>query len=126
MFDFQQKRKMRTVFGSRVTQGILVVLTSLVFLSSYNRYLIARDMAERREVAESEIKDLEERRRTLEAEVKYLSNDRGIEAEMRRQFDIARDGEQVVIILDDEEKPTSTKDIMDNAPAPKRAWYRFW
>ena len=114
---------MRTVFGSRVTQGILLLLAFFVLLSAYNRYLIAREMAERREAVESEISALESRKASMEAEVKYLSNERGIEAEMRRQFDIARDGEQVVIILDDETAataPTAT------ATTTKRAWYKFW
>jgi len=123
MFDFHQKRRMRTVFGSRVTQGVLLLAAFFVLLSAYNRYLIAREMADRREAVESEISALESRRASMEAEVKYLSNERGIEAEMRRQFDIARDGEQVVIILEDE--------AVVNTPPPaatttKRAWYKFW
>jgi len=125
MFDFQQKRKLRSMFGSRVTQGVLLGAAFLVLISAYNRYLIALDMAERRAVVESEITSLEERRESLEAEVKYLSNERGIEAEMRRQFDIAREGEQVVIILEDEIKAEG--ETVDGADSvTERPWYRFW
>lgn len=123
MFDFHQKRKIRTILGSRVTQVFVFVVASFVLLSAYNRFLIAEEMAERRAAVESEIQALEARRESLDAEVRYLSNERGIEAEMRRQFDIAREGEQVVIILEDEPVP-------EPPPAPatttKRAWYRFW
>lgn len=125
MFDFHQKRKMRTVFNSRITQGILLTLSFMVMWSAYDRYLIARDTAELRSGVESEVVDLKERRETLGAEVEYLSNERGIEAEMRRQFDIARDGEQVVIILEDdnlEKNPESS--ATDTAQV--RAWYKFW
>ncbi len=124
MFDFQQKRKLRSVFGSRVTQGVLLGAAILVLLSAYNRYLIALDMAERRTAVESEIHSLEARRESLEAEVKYLSNERGIEAEMRRQFDIAREGEQVVIILEDEIK--AEEGAGEASSTPPRPWYRFW
>ena len=113
------------MFGSRVTQGVLLGAAFLVLISAYNRYLIALDMAERRAVVESEITSLEERRESLEAEVKYLSNERGIEAEMRRQFDIAREGEQVVIILEDEIKAEG--ETVDGADSvTERPWYRFW
>jgi cell division protein FtsB len=95
MFDFHQKRKMKTVFGSRFTQTILIILSFFIIMSAGNRYMIAREMADRRSAAEVEIQALQDRRETLEAEVQYLSNERGIEAEMRRQFDIAREGEQV-------------------------------
>ncbi len=124
MFDFHQKRKIKSFLGSRITQVIILVLAIFVFISAYNRYLIAREMAERRSAVESEIKSLEERRINLESEVKYLSNERGIESEMRRQFDVAREGEQVVIIVDDK------KENVDTQIAPEatttRAWYRFW
>lgn len=125
MLDFQQKRKFRAITESRITWVILLILAALVFVSAYDRYQIARDMAERRAEVESEIKELEERKIDLESEVRYLSNDRGIEAEARRQFDIAREGEQVVIIVDSNEsniEPLATT----TAAEPKRAWYRFW
>ena len=124
MFDFHQKRKLRSVFGSRITQGVVLLVAFFILLSAYDRYLIAREMADRRADVESEIASLEERRTVLETQVQYLSNERGIESEMRKQIDIAREGEQVVIILEDESAeavntPTTT-------PSKERAWYRFW
>lgn len=123
MFDFQQKRKLKNWYSSRVTQGIVLFLAILVLLSALNRYLIASDMADRRTAVEAEIHSLETRRQSLEEEVGYLSNERGIEAEMRRQYDVAREGEQVVIILEDE--PVEAKGEADAPPEP-RPWYRFW
>jgi cell division protein FtsB len=125
MFDFHQKRKMRTIFGSRLTQGVLLIVSLFVLVSAYNRYLIALEMAERREAVESEIQALQERRTTLESEVKYLSNERGMESELRKQFDVARKGEQVVIILDEKEKPDVGSEATTTATTT-RAWYRFW
>jgi cell division protein FtsB len=125
MFDFQQKRKIRSVFGSPITQGVILLITLFILLSAYNRYLIARDMAERRFAVEAEIQALEERRQKLDQEVKYLSNERGVEAEMRRQFDITREGEQLVILLDDTEE-SSTSTNTESAATTTKAWYRFW
>lgn len=82
-------------------------------------------MADRRETAEIEAQHLKQRLESLGEEVKYLSNERGQEAEMRRQFDIARDGEQVVIILDDDSNHNESN-IRPIAPPEKRPWYRFW
>ena len=59
-------------------------------------------MAERRATVEQTAAALEARRADLEAEVRYLQDERGIEAEMRRQFDVALPGEEVVVILEDE------------------------
>jgi len=124
MFDFHQKRKLRSIFGSRITQVIIFVIACFIFISAYDRYLIAREMAERRAAVESEIFDLEERRKMLDTQVQHLSNERGIESEMRRQFDVAREGEQVVIILDDEKNLPPQSTTTDNQK--ERPWYRFW
>lgn len=125
MFDFHQKRKMKTAFGSRFTQAVLIILSFFIIMSAGNRYMIAREMAERRSAAEMEIQALENRQETLEVEVQYLSNERGIEAEMRRQFDIAREGEQVVIIIEDEDT-LPKNEATEATSTPSRAWYRFW
>lgn len=108
---------------SRIVWVVLLVLATFVSISTFERYTIAKDMAGDRAEAEAELEALKKRHNELEAEVKYLSNERGIEAEMRRQFDVARDGEKVVVIVEaekDEATSTST-----TTPA-KRPWYRFW
>jgi len=123
MFDFQQKRRLKLVLESRITWTIILVLGVGVAIGAYDRYLIARDMAERRAEVERELQMVEKRRAELEAEVQYLTNERGIEAEMRRQFDIARPGEQVIIILDD--APEVNPEIEEEVVV-ERPWYRFW
>jgi len=125
MFDFQQKRKFRLVFGSPFTQGLILLITAFILISAYNRYLIAKDMAERRFAVEADIRVLEERRQKLDEVVKYLSNERGVEAEMRRQFDITREGEQLIILLDETEEssPSAEAEVFSTS---SRAWYRFW
>ncbi len=124
MFDFQQKRKIRAVLESRVTWTIISVLTILMLISAYDRYQIARDMAERRSTAEHELEALRARKVELETDVQYLSGERGMEAEMRRQFDIAKEGEQVVIIVGEEAEPKTP--TSSTTTAEKRPWYRFW
>lgn len=101
MLSFHQKRLLRKVSSSRWTQVILCGAILFVAMSAYGRYAVARDMAERRIVAERVATELEQRKQKLAEEVQYITSERGIEAEMRRQFDVAREGEQVVIILDE-------------------------
>lgn len=126
MFDFQQKRKLRAVTSSRFIWLFLLLLSGLVLFSAYNRYQIAQDMANRRAVAEAEVAALEQRKEELKTEVDYLSNERGIEAEMRRQFDVAREGEQVVIIVPPDNLEPEVLPLSSTTPSQKRPWYRFW
>ena len=127
MFDFYQKRKLRGVINSRYTQAFILLLAFGIGYSAYTRYEIAMEMQSRRQVAEAEANALETRKFELETEVEYLSSERGQEAEVRRQFDVALPGEQVVVILEDQSDgpeilplSTSTNESED------KKWYQFW
>ena len=127
MFDFYQKRKLRTIVNSPLTQGAILVLALMVGWSAYVRYGIAVEMSERRVLAEQEAAALEARKDSLEERVKYLSNERGIEAEMRRQFDVALEGEQVVVIVDDESDEPEIQPLATSTNnQEEKRWYQFW
>ncbi len=125
MFDFYQRRKFKTILSSKVTRVFLVVLVLLMGYSAYKRYSIAKDMERRRHEVESDVVRLQGQKEVLEKQVRYLSDDRGIEAEMRRQFDVALDNEQVVVIVEPEKDEIKTSSsTYETAKEP--AWYEFW
>jgi hypothetical protein len=115
-----------TVVNSPYFQGFIFLLVILMGVQAYERYDIASEMKGRSELAKEQTKALEERKDNLESKVEYLSSDRGIEAEIRRQFDVSLPGEQVVVIVDDENispeilpLSTSTKEEQS------QKWYQF-
>jgi cell division protein FtsB len=124
MLAFYQKRSWRAWLATPWFMAIVGVICLLLAFVVYDRYTIEREMAARRALAETELQALQVRYEELEEKVDYLKSERGIEAEMRRNFDVARPGEQVVIILDDE-KPEAVNDQRSASPdaAP---WYQFW
>ncbi|PIW96670.1 hypothetical protein COZ82_03715 [Candidatus Kaiserbacteria bacterium CG_4_8_14_3_um_filter_38_9] len=126
MLNFYQKRSWRTVLYSPITLTFLMMISLYLAYVTYNRYVIEREMSSRQLDAENELKTLEQRRDTLQKKVDYLSNDRGIEAEMRRNFDVAREGEKVVIILDDEIATNNIEPLSSITPTTTRPWYKFW
>jgi cell division protein FtsL len=125
MFDFYQRRKFKTVLTSPITRVLLAVLVLLMAYSAYTRYEIAKEMEGRRVDIETDVARLQGHKEGLEKQVRYLSDDRGIEAEMRRQFDVALDNEQVVVIVEPDEaeikQSTSTYQVSEEP-----AWYQFW
>ena len=124
MLQFYQKRSLRGWLHTPVTLMILGLIILFMVSVVYERYSIEQEMMSKRAEAEAHLIQLEARRTELEKKVEYLSNDRGIEAEMRRNFDVARPGEQVVIILDDEKKPEV--ELFDKKVDTDRPWYQFW
>ncbi|MCA9355146.1 septum formation initiator family protein [Candidatus Kaiserbacteria bacterium] len=127
MFDFHQKRKLRSIVNSPFTQGVILVLTLLVGWSTYVRYDIAMEMSDRRIQAEQQVATLQTRKDQLEEQVEYLSNERGLEAEMRKQFDVALEGEQIVVIVEDEPKESEIQPLSTTTAKEEDAkWYQFW
>ena len=114
------------IIFSKATLVVLMVLCAFMAVSVFKRYTVERDMAERRYAVESEYHELETRRDSLLERVNYLKGDSGRESEVRKHFDVAREGEQVVIIVDD-------ADEEKQAPAPESLsttdeypWWQFW
>jgi cell division protein FtsB len=105
MFDFHEKRKIRRVVYSWPVIGVLFLLAAWMGTSVHARFTAERDMAEKLDVRKEELDALHSRAAALEAEVEHLENERGTEEEIRGRFDVVREGEQVVIILDDTETP---------------------
>jgi len=125
MFDFYQRRKFKTVLSSPITRVLLLILVLLMGYSAYKRFAIAKDMERRRHEVESDVVRLQGQKEVLEKQVLYLSDDRGIEAEMRRQFDVALENEQVVVIVEPENDEINTSSsTYENTKEP--AWYQFW
>lgn len=122
MFDFYQRRKLRSFLSLPITRVVLFILAVLMLWAAYTRYEKLVMVAERRRVVEAEVEHLRQQKDSLKEEVDYLSDERGIEAEMRRQFDVALPGERVVVIVDPEKAPTTTP-VRKNADTP---WYIFW
>lgn len=90
-------------------------------MSVYERYSIERGAAERRLDAERELQALRAQKAELEKKVEYLNADHGIEAEIRQHFDVARAGEQVVIIVDGESQAAAVA-----APSESEGEVGFW
>lgn len=101
MFDFHEKRKIRRVIYSRYSIGFLLFLALVLGRSVYERFTIEREMAEKLDGRTSELEALKLRAALLETKVEHLKNERGIEDELRSRFDVVKEGERVVILLDD-------------------------
>ncbi len=117
------KPKQQKVVLIRVLSALVLLCCLLLVVSVFKRYQIERQMAERRAVLETEKEMLVERKVQLQEEVDYLLDERSVEAEIRRSFDVAKEGEQVVVILDNSEPEIVQDEVMVASKAP---WYMFW
>lgn len=119
MLDFHEKRRLRGILFSKVTIALLVGLTVLLTLSAHERFVAARDAAEKRAERALELERLKLRAAALEAQVEYIESDHGIEAEIREKFDVARPNEKVVVVVGDEAAGAAALSALEEAPEPE-------
>lgn len=121
----RKKTWWQKILHSRLMLALLIILTVMVSLAVYDRYVIEREMADRRYIKEKELTNLQSRKFDLEKKVNYLEGEQGMEHEIRRHFDVAKEGEQVVVLTG--EKPTSTDTKpKPTEPEPSRKWWQIF
>lgn len=131
MLDFYEKRRLKGIVFSKPMIGVLLFLGIWIGISAYERYEAERETAEKRDEKLIERDRLNQKAAVLEAKVKQLESDRGIEGEIREQFDIAKANETVVVIVDDAASARE-KEEKETLPLPKSGftllleWLKFW
>lgn len=135
MFDFHEKRKIRRIIYSKPVIGVLFLGAGLMSISVYNRYEVAKEMEKKLEDRRIELSELHMRAESIEAKVKYLKDERGVEEELRNRFDVAKEGEQVVILVDKKPEKNGDEAIVTDPGVEytenidKKSWFdlfKFW
>ena len=101
MFDFHEKRKLRSVLFSWPTIALLFVASFFLAGSVYERYVKERETAVKRAERAIALADYRERAVALESKVAYMESERGIEEEIRNRYDATKEGERVAVIMGD-------------------------
>jgi cell division protein FtsB len=100
--DYRARARFRRFLFSK-TVAVLLFALFLFFAQAawgmYEKYVIA---GEKRDAALSELRGLELREQDLQAAIRRLSDERGVEEELRTRFMVAKEGETVLVVTDPE------------------------
>ena len=120
MFEFQEKRKFKSIVYSYPVVVVVFILVAVVGRSAWGVYQKEQESARNLLFVRSELKTLEERKAFLQEEVERLKTDQGIENEIRHKFQVAKDGESIVVIVPEAiQKEIATSTV-------ERIWWKFW
>lgn len=122
MLDFHEKRKLKSFLYSKPAAFVLFAIAILLSWSVYERFEREREMATKRYELEERLDTLHMQAATLEEEVARLKSERGIEEELRNRYEVAKAGEQVVIVVGDERDAATTTRV---APLPRSFFGRI-
>ncbi len=105
MRNFQQKKRWRSVLES---WPVLVFLCLLLLIFAWGVVGLLQRMRltmENREIAELKIKELERKKEIFTADVAKLNSETGIEESIREKFPVVKEGEGLIIVVEDKNKP---------------------
>lgn len=118
---FQQKRQtMSRVYSRAVLLGLLIVIL-FIGKGVYDIYGRERQSAKLRAEAEGKMRELEAQKANLTREVEKLGSEAGVEEKIRSKFNVAKPGENVVLIVNDATTTaTSTPGFFESL------WAKIW
>lgn len=118
----QEQKKFHQILYSRPTFILLAVLLLVTLNSTWNIYEKASLAREQKNRLEKELSDLKTRKLELEAKILNLKTERGLEEEIRSRFNVAKQGESVVVVVDPTfPEGTSTQ----NESGISGLWHKF-
>jgi cell division protein FtsB len=118
MVNWKERRNPVRVFARRLGMLGLVILVIVAVGAVWGVYKKERESRILRTQAEAELADLRLREERLKEDIEKLQTDRGLEERLRDQYEVAKKGERLLIIVE----PAT--------PAPTRAtssvlqWFR--
>lgn len=69
-------------------------------------------MEERLKESQTRLDSLHQRAELLQSKVEYMEDERGIEEELRNRFDVIKEGEQVIVLIDDRTQKESSTSLL--------------
>lgn len=100
MFDFHEKRKLRSLLYSIPSLVLLGIIVLLLLYSVWGVFQKERETQTKKEIRSEVLEGLLGRETELQTEIDRFNTKRGIEEEIISRFDVARPGEQVLILVD--------------------------
>ena len=120
MRDFQRKRNIRKILYSRGVILALFLLLILVAKATWSVYNKEHESRKRLDSVESSLTALQAREKKLREDIDRLKTPEGMETQIREQFQVAKPGERMVVLVD------GKKDDKTNAPKEASVVSRFF
>jgi len=108
MLDFHEKRRMKRYLYSKPAIAFLALVIIFLMVQVWGVAMKDQSARARSADAERELRELEERETELTDEIKRLSTEHGVEEELRRKYDIVKEGERVIVLVQPEDSEEET------------------
>ena len=116
MKKFQEKNRWRNIVQSKPVLVLLVLLLIAFVWSVFGLMIRMQETSKNKKIEENKIFDLMQRRDTLSVDIDSLKTEKGVEENIREKFGLTKDGEGMIIIVDDQKESNSLEnEVSSNA-----------
>jgi hypothetical protein len=102
MYDFKSKRKIQRRLYSKVSIVVLAIIVLILGKATFNIYRKSAESRDNLHKAETEQKKLLEKEEVLTKDIMRLKSEKGRDEEIRGKFSVVKNGENVVVIVEDD------------------------
>jgi len=105
MRNFQKKRG---ILGILQSVPFLILLAVLVCIFAYSMISFTSRMqetAKNKKIAEDKVAELQNSKEKLSLDIAKLNTDQGLEENIRERFGLVKEGEEVIVIVEDKNQP---------------------
>lgn len=120
--EFYDKQKIRKFCYSKITIAFLILLVATMIPGVYGIYTKVSESSKDRKAAERELVDLQAREKMLVEKVDRGNSERGQEEQIREKFNVAKEGESVIVLV---EKPIPASTTVNEAGVFKAMWNKI-
>ena len=120
MAEFQKSKKLKGILFSKVTFFVLLAFSIVLMIGLFN--IIPKEISTSRtkELVQDQLNSLKIQSDALAADIEKLKTADGVEEKIREKFRVVREGEGLVVIVDDQSGKTT------EPPEKSNTFWGFW
>ncbi len=114
MRNFQDKNKWRRIVESKLVLMLLSILILVFVWGMFGFVDKMRETVKNKKIAESKMAELVKSKEKRLSDIEKLKTEIGLEESIREKFGLAKEGEGVIVILDDKDQASVSKQSTEN------------
>lgn len=123
MYRYEQRRDPTRFMWRRLAAVALLVVLAIGIRGVWGVYKKEVESRKLRVEAEAKLSDLKQREAELRSDISVLRTDRGVEEQLRERYDLAKDNEGVVVIV---EPPAPPPEPRPTGFQKFKGWVGWW
>ncbi len=109
MRNFQKSGRLRHIMQSKFFLIFLGIIILSFFFNMFSFMAKMEETIRNRKIIENKIAELEKSKGKLNSDINKLKTEKGVEENIRDKFGLAKEGENMILVIDDKNLPEVQK-----------------